>query len=392
MIVLNKIINWWFRADSRNTNYPIDEVLLWATICLILIGIVMVYSASIAYATTTIHSQYFFLIRQIGYLLVGIVAASLVFLIPTKTCYKYAPHIAIFSLILLIAVLIPHIGKVVNGSRRWLGFGMLNLQPSEFVKLSIGIFMAYYITNNDRNMAQIKNVLPIIGITILVCGLLLLEPDMGSASVVFVIIFTILFMANLNKFIVLGLGLFGIIGFGILIVIAPYRLRRIVGFINPWDDALGKGYQLTHSLLAVGHGGLFGVGLGNSIEKFFYLPEGHTDFILSIIAEETGMVGVMVVILLFWIIFYRAFSVIASDANLLGRKFQALVSQGIGCWFFAQMLINVGVTLGLLPTKGLTLPFISFGGSSIVASCIAIALLLKIDYENQLIKYGNPIE
>ena len=212
---------------------------------------------------------------------------------------------------------------------------------------------------------------------------------MGSTTVVFIIALGILFMADINKKIIIGFTSIGVIGFVVLILIAPYRMRRVLGFINPWDDALGKGYQLTHSLLAVGHGGWHGVGLGNSIEKLFYLPEAHTDFIMAIIAEETGVAGVVVVLMLFWIIFYRGFTVVGTECkHLANRKFQGLLAQGISLWFVAQALVNVGVSVGVLPTKGLTLPFVSFGGSSVLVSCIALAILLKIDYENKLIKKG----
>jgi cell division protein FtsW len=200
---------------------------------------------------------------------------------------------------------------------------------------------------------------------------------------------TILFMGGINKKIILIVCGGGILSFIALVIAAPYRMKRVLGFIDPWQDALGKGYQLTHSLLAIGHGGWFGVGLGNSIEKLFYLPEAHTDFILAIIAEETGVFGVGIIILLFWLIFYRGFEVVSREAsNLTNRKFQALLSQGISVWFFAQALVNVGVVVGLLPTKGLTLPFISFGGSSILVSFIALAILLKIDYENKKLRVG----
>ena len=332
--------------------------------------------------------------HHVGYVFVAVLAGIAAFRTSTSFWRKHALVIGAIVVVLLIAVLVPHIGRTVNGSKRWIGLGFINLQPSELAKLGMAICLSYYVTSKASGLERFKqDVLPILGIIGLVSGLLLLEPDMGSTTVVFIIALGILFMANLDKRIIIGFTMIGVVGFVVLILIAPYRMRRVLGFINPWDDALGKGYQLTHSLLAVGHGGWVGVGLGNSIEKLFYLPEAHTDFILAIIAEETGVVGVGVVMLLFWIIFYRGFTVVGYDAAALpNRKFQGLVAQGISLWFFAQALVNIGVTIGILPTKGLTLPFVSFGGSSIVVSCIALGILLKIDHENKLIKSGRQIE
>jgi cell division protein FtsW len=234
-----------------------------------------------------------------------------------------------------------------------------------------------------------KDVFPVVATLLCVCGLLLAEPDMGSTTVVFIIALTILYLSDLDVRVFLGTFMLGAVAFVLLIVFEPYRMKRVTGFLNPFDDPLGKGYQLSHSLLAFGHGGWFGVGLGNSIEKLFYLPEAHTDFIMAIIGEEFGVAGVLVILLLFWIIFYRGFTVVATEAKRIpGRKFQGLLAQAISVWFFAQAVVNIGVAIGMLPTKGLTLPFVSFGGSSILINCIALAILLKIDFENKLIKQG----
>ncbi|MDQ5920431.1 MAG: cell division protein FtsW [Pseudomonadota bacterium] len=395
MKIFGKLFNWVFDDSGGGKKYLLDDKILFSGICLLVIGIIMVYSASIAYATNdkATHSQYFYIIRHVGYISVGLVAGLLAFTQPTSFWRNNAPIIGLLVVILLTAVLIPHIGKTVNGSKRWIGVGLLNLQPSELAKLGMAIFLSYYVCSKNSNLSSFfKDVLPVFAIIGVVDGLLLLEPDMGSATVVFIIALGILFMANIDKLVVIGFSGIGVVGFVILILIAPYRMRRVLGFINPWDDALGKGYQLTHSLLAIGHGGWFGVGLGNSIEKLFYLPEAHTDFILAIIAEETGVVGIGIVMLLFWIIFYRGFTVVGQQSKLLNRPFQAILAQSISLWFFAQSLVNIGVTIGVLPTKGLTLPFVSFGGSSILVSCIALAILLKIDYENKLIRHGVPIE
>lgn len=396
MKTLTKFWQWFLDDSSLDSNGLIDNEVLYSAIVLIAIGIVFVYSASIAYAVrdTSIHNQYYYLIRHVFYVLIGLLAGILAFNLPTSFWRKNALKISIGVVILLIAVLIPHVGKVVNGSKRWIGIGLLNLQPSELAKLGIAIYLSHYICSKANGLKSfLDDILPIFAIIGLVTGLLLLEPDMGSATVVFIIALGVLYMANLDKKIIIGFSSIGVIGFVVLILVAPYRMRRVLGFIDPWQDALGKGYQLTHSLLAVGHGGWLGVGLGNSIEKLFYLPEAHTDFILSIIAEETGVIGVGIVLLLFWVIFYRGFAIIGRAASQLhNRKFQGLLAQGISLWFFAQAVVNIGVAVGALPTKGLTLPFISYGGSSILVSCIALAILLKIDYENRQIRRGVMIE
>ena len=391
MQILNKFISWFLNDSSNNYESQIDHGILYATIVLIAIGIIFVYSASIAYAShdPSIHNSAYYLIRHTFYILIAVLSGIVTFNVPTSFWHKHAVKIGFIIVVLLTLVLIPHVGKTVNGSKRWLGIGLLNLQPSELAKLGIAIYLSHYICSKQKGLQDFwRDIVPIFVILGVVTGLLLLEPDMGSATVVFIIALGVLYMAELDKRIIIGFASVGVVGFITLVLIAPYRMRRVLGFIDPWQDALGKGYQLTHSLLAVGHGGWFGVGLGNSIEKLFYLPEAHTDFILAIIAEETGFVGVGVILLLFWVIFYRGFVIVGSEAKSLYRNFQALLAQGISLWFFAQTLVNVGVTIGALPTKGLTLPFISYGGSSILVSCIAIAILLRIDYENKQVRRG----
>lgn len=392
MRILTKFSDWLFNDSNRKKTYLIDDKVLFSGICLMVIGIIMVYSASIAYASHDKHinNQYYYVVHHIVYLCLGLGAGTFAFMLPTSFWRQNAVRIGIAVLILLALVLVPHVGRVVNGARRWIGVGIINLQPSELAKLGMAIFLSYYVTSKASGLKRFfQDVLPVLAIIGIVSGLLLAEPDMGSTTVVFLIALGILFMADINKLIIIGFSSIGVVGFVVLILIAPYRMRRVLGFIDPWDDALGKGYQLTHSLLAVGHGSWFGVGLGNSIEKLFYLPEAHTDFIMAIIGEETGVVGIGVVLLLFWIIFYRGFTVIGNESRYIAnRKFQGLLAQGISLWFMAQALVNVGVSVGVLPTKGLTLPFISFGGSSILVSCIALAILLKIDYENKQIKNG----
>lgn len=398
MKIFSKIIRFRWSANNSNSNsklnmsIQIDDKLLFSGICLMAIGIIMIYSASIAYASydKKLDNQYYYLIRHLCYLFVGVVSGITVFNIPTSFWKKYSNHIALLILAMLIIVLIPYVGRTVNGATRWIGIGAFNLQPSELAKLGVIIFLAKYACNKVLSFKKSKkDIIFLFSVICIIDLLLLIEPDMGSATVVFIIALGILFMAGMDKKIVFNILGFGIIGFVALVLFEPYRMRRIIGFINPWDDALGKGYQLTHSLLAIGHGSWFGVGVGNSIEKLFYLPEAHTDFILAIIGEETGMLGIGVILFLFWMIFYRGFNVIGSETERYeGRKFQALMAQGISLWFFTQALVNVGVAVGILPTKGLTLPFVSFGGSSILVSCISLAILLKVDYENKQIKRG----
>ena len=393
MNIVTKFIRWFFSDRNKNGKIGLDNNLLFATILLLTVGVVMVYSASIAYAARDSGSgnPYYYLIRHFMAITLGCVGGALAFSQPSSFWHKNANRILIIVIILLAAVLIPHVGRVVNGSRRWLPIGFLNLQPSELAKLGMAIYMANYFSGKSlKSVKFLSDIVPLMTAIVLVCGLLLMEPDMGSTTVIFLIVLTILYLSDLDVRIILGTLVAGVIAFAGLVIMEPYRMKRVIGFLNPWEDALGKGYQLSHSLLSFGHGGWFGVGLGNSLEKLYYLPEAHTDFIMAIIGEEFGMVGVVVVLALFWVIFYRGFTVIATEAKRLpNRKFQALLAQGISAWLFAQAVVNIGVSIGILPTKGLTLPFVSYGGSSILINCIAIAILLKIDYENKLIRLGS---
>lgn len=394
MKILSKFIRW-LTTDQKSSNDRIglDNNILFSAILLITIGLVMVYSASIAYAgkDSGTGNQYFYVMRHSIAIALGIVGGVLAFSRPTEFWQRNADKIMIFVILLLILVLIPHVGRVVNGSRRWLPLGLLNLQPSELAKLGMAIYMANYFRGRNLDISKLRgDVIPVIVALVSVCSLLLIEPDMGSTTVVFIIALTILYLSNLDVRVILGVVALGAVAFVFLIITAPYRMKRVIGFLDPWQDALGKGYQLSHSLLAFGHGGWFGVGLGNSIEKLYYLPEAHTDFIMAIIGEEFGVVGVAVILILFWIIFYRGFTVIATEAKRIpNRKFQGLLAHGISVWFFAQAIVNIGVAIGMLPTKGLTLPFVSFGGSSILVNCIALAILLRIDYENKQYYFGK---
>jgi cell division protein FtsW len=297
-----------------------------------------------------------------------------------------------------VLVLVPGIGKAVNGSRRWLSFGVFNVQPSEFMKLAVVLYAASYAVRRaaflhaEQPLKQtlVRGFLPLFVVMVLTGGLLLLEPDFGAFVVIVAIAFGILYLGGLDWRLFLGLALLLPVALAGILVAAPYRLQRLTAFLDPWSDPLGKGYQLSHSLIAFGRGEWFGVGLGSSVEKLLFLPEAHTDFLLAVVAEELGFVGVAAVIALFMWLLLRAYA-IGKQAARLEQPFAALVAQGIGVWIGVQAFINIGVNMGVLPTKGLTLPLLSFGGSGIVANCIAIAILLRVDYENRRMLRGYPV-
>ncbi len=377
----------------RRTALPShDWAMFWVALTLLGTGLVMVYSASIAVAEakSANHQTTFYLVRHAMYLVLGAGAAYGLFQVPSNLWQKAAPHLFLAGALLLVLVLIPHVGKEVNGSRRWLSLGPLgNLQPSELMKWITVLFAADYTVRKAALMDDIrKGFLPMFLVMLGIGGLLLMEPDFGAFVVIIAIALGILFLGGLNWRLFAGLIVLLTVGFVLMIWLSPYRLQRVIGFLDPWADPYGKGYQLSHSLIAFGRGEWFGVGLGDSVEKLFYLPEAYTDFLLAVIGEELGFVGVITVIALFAWLSWRALTV-GWQAALLGRNFQALVAQGIGIWIGVQSFINMGVNLGLMPTKGLTLPFMSYGGSGIVANCLALALLFRIDYENRCLMRGK---
>ncbi|UVA79030.1 putative lipid II flippase FtsW [Pandoraea commovens] len=381
---------------TRSRMLEYDHALVWVVISLLSLGLIMVYSASVALPDSPKYNGYstfHFLGRHIVSLTIGLVAAVITFRIPVKTMDKLAPKLFLLALLLLIIVLIPHVGKGVNGSKRWIPFGVLNLQPSEIMKLAVTLYAANYTVRKQEFMQSFgKGFLPM-GIAVVFVGmLLLLEPDMGAFMVVAAIAMGILFLGGVNGRLFGGLALTAVGTFAMLIWLSPWRRERIFAYLDPWreDYALGKAYQLTHSLIAFGRGEWTGVGLGGSIEKLHYLPEAHTDFILAVIGEEFGFVGVLVVILLFYWLVRRAFE-IGRQALALERTFAGLLAKGVGVWLAAQTFINMGVNLGLLPTKGLTLPLVSYGGSGILLNCIAVAILLRVDYENRVLMRGGKV-
>ncbi|MDZ4098632.1 MAG: putative lipid II flippase FtsW [Methylophilaceae bacterium] len=378
----------------RYTTPSYDQGLLWVTLILLGLGLVMVYSSSIALAEAdraTGHQSTYYLIRHAIYLLISLSAAAITFQIPTQTWQKMAPYLFLIGIVFLILVLIPGIGREVNGSRRWIPLIFVTVQPSEFMKLLVAVYVADYTLRKAAVMDSFtKSFVPMLIVMFIVGGLLLAEPDFGAFAVIATITISILWLGGINGRIFAGMLVMLVVGFVLLIWSSPYRLQRIIGFMDPWADPYGKGYQLSHALIAFGRGEWFGVGLGASVEKLLYLPEAHTDFLLAVIAEELGFVGVLTVVGLFTFLVIRAFA-IGKEAINNERYFSALLAQGIGVWIGVQAIINMGVNMGILPTKGLTLPLLSFGGSGILANCIALAVLMRIDFENRRIQKGLPV-
>lgn len=379
------------RDRINSPNY--DQGLLWVVLCLLGIGLVMVYSASIAIAEADKgvgHNSSYYLVHQAIFMVVALVASFVAFNVPVAWWQKMAPYLFLIGLALLVLVLIPGIGLKAGGSRRWLRLFVINPQPSEFMKLFAAMYVADYTVRKAAVMDSFRHgFFPMLMVMLVVGGLLLREPDFGAFAVIAAISISILWLGGINGRIFAGLLVLLVVGFVFLIWSSPYRLERVIGFMDPWADPYGKGYQLSHALIAFGRGEWFGVGLGASVEKLLYLPEAHTDFLLAVIAEELGFVGVLTVIGLFSWIVIRSFG-IAKESIANERYFAALLSQGLGVWMGVQGIINMGVNMGLLPTKGLTLPLLSFGGSGILANSIAMAIILRIDFENRRLQKGLP--
>jgi len=378
----------------RRMPAEVDLTLLWSGLLLLVLGMVMVYSASIAIAEagrfTGNHPTYY-LIRHGVFLTIGLVAAGIAFQVPLTTWQRIAPWLFVAGFVLLMLVLIPGVGRDVNGARRWLPLGFANLQPSELMKLFAVLYAADYTVRKMPHMHDLKKAfLPMAGAMVAVGVLLLKEPDFGAFVVIISIAIGILFLGGMRARLFAILIVVLVAAFAVLIVVSPYRRDRIFGFMDPWSDAYGRGYQLSHALIAFGRGEWLGVGLGASVEKLFYLPEAHTDFLLAVIAEELGFAGVVIVIVLFGLLIQRAL-VIGRQSVALDRLYPALVAQGVGIWIGIQGFINMGVNMGLLPTKGLTLPLMSFGGSGILANCVALAILLRVDWENRQLMRGAKL-
>ena len=381
-------------APTRVVSF--DQPLLWVTLVLLIWGMVMVYSASIAMPENPRFARYthtYFLTRHVLWLLMSFVAAVLAFQVPVAIWEKAAPWLFILSLVFLIAVLIPYVGKVVYGARRWISLGPIGFQPSELAKFAVLLYAAdYMVRKMDVKEHFFRAVAPM-GVAVAVVGMLLLaEPDMGAFMVIAVIAMGILFLGGVNARMFFLIAAVLLVAFGLMIAMSEWRRDRIFAYLDPWSEknALAKGYQLTHSLIAIGRGEIFGVGLGGSVEKLHWLPEAHTDFLLAVIGEEFGLVGVVCVIGLFlWLT--RRMIHIGRQAIALDRVFAGLVAQGVGIWMGFQAFINMGVNLGALPTKGLTLPLMSYGGSAILVNLVAVAVVLRIDFENRLMMRGGRL-
>lgn len=356
-------------------NKNIDLVLLISVIAISIFGIIMIYSSSNIWAEYKFNDAFKYLKMQGLFLIVGIVLMIIISKIPYKYYLDKANIILVICFVLLILVLIPGIGKIRNGSRSWFGVGGLGIQPSEFMKLALIIFISKYLHKNERNNISIKkDILPILFITLLTFGLIMLQPDFGTGVIIVMSIIGILFISGLKmKFFIIA-GLVGVVGAVVLILIAPYRFERILSFINPWVDPLGTGFQAIQSLFAIGPGGLLGLGLGNSIQKHFYLPEPQTDFIFAIISEEFGFLGVLIVSALFLTIIYRGMKISLNAKDL----FSKYLSFGITFSLAFQALLNLMVVVSLIPITGVTLPFLSYGGSSLLITLCSMGILLNI--------------
>jgi cell division protein FtsW len=379
---------------SRMMEY--DQLLVWVTLIMMLFGMVMVYSASIALPDSPKfaylgNKNSYFLVRQALFIGISLLASLIVFRIPIATWQRMAPLMFLATLVLLVVVLLPGVGVSVNGSRRWLSLKVFNLQPSEIMKIVAVLYAADFTVRKQQYMHKLtKGFMPMAFAMALVGMLLLLEPDLGAFGVIVCISMGILFLGGFNMVWFGGIGAILVMVFTSIIALSPFRRARMFAYLDPWEEgnALDKAYQLTHSLIAFGRGEIFGVGLGGSVEKLHYLPEAHTDFLMAVIGEELGLAGVLVVIAMFYWLVKRAFD-IGRQAIALDQTFAGLAAKGIGIWIGVQTFINMGVNLGLLPTKGLTLPLMSYGGSGVLFNCVGLAILLRIDYENRVRMRGG---
>ena len=383
------------RQRANDSLHSIDLPLLLLMLSLLLFGLVMVFSASIALADSPRYkvTPTYFLARHAISMVLALAAAASAFALPVASWQRLAPWLFAAAGILLVVVLIPGVGKGALGARRWIGMGALNLQPSEVMKLACVIYAADFTVRKQDFMHDFrKGFAPMAGVMAVVGVLLLLQPDLGAFGVVVSISMAILFLGGVNGRLFASIVGALMVAFMAVIWASPWRRERIFAYLDPWsqENVLGRGYQLSHSLIAFGRGEWFGVGLGASVEKLHYLPEAHTDFIMSVIGEELGLVGVLAVIVAFYWLVKRAFE-IGRQAIALERTFSGLVAQGVGTWMGLQAFINIGVATGLLPTKGLTLPLMSYGGSALMSSLVALAILLRVDYENRVLMRGGRL-
>jgi len=352
-----------------------DFILLFTILALVLSGLIMILSASSVKAEQLFSNSHYFFINQLKYLAVALVIAAVVYKFKYKKLKKLAPYLLLISLGTLILVLIPGIGRMAGGSRRWLPLGPVNFQPSELAKFTIVIYLAAYIDRNKEKIKKIKKgVLPPVAVIASISFLILLEPDLGTALTLAAVAATMIFVGGVKISVLIILGLISSILSIIAILIEPYRRRRLLIFLDPWQDPLDSGYHIIQSLLALGSGGLFGVGAGNSHQKFLYLPEPGTDFIFAVLGEEFGLIGTLFIISLYFLLAWRGLKI----ASRVDDTFASMLAVGISSMIVIQALINMAVVTSLLPITGITLPLISYGGSSLVINIAALALLLNI--------------
>jgi len=368
----------------------LDHTLLFAVVVLLALGLVMVGSASTSIAERQTGHPFYYLWRQLAYMGVGLGLASGVLFIPLRLWEKLGFGLILTSVLLLLMVFIPGLGREVNGSLRWIHIGPINLQVSEFVKLFMILYLAgYLVRHTEAVQASAAGFLRPLVLFLLLAVLLLLQPDYGAVAVIFMTALGMMWLggARLLQFLLLLISVSGALM--VLALVSPYRMERLTTFLNPWADPFDSGFQLTQALIAFGRGEWLGVGLGGSVQKLFYLPEAHTDFLFAVLAEELGLVTAVLVIGLFLLIVLRALA-IGRHAEQRELPYQAFVAYGIGIWIGLQAFINLGVNMGILPTKGLTLPLMSYGGSSMVAMCVAVALLLRVDFEIR--RHDRPLQ
>jgi cell division protein FtsW len=377
------------RSSGRGGAVHIDTVTIALVLAISLLGLVMVTSASVSIASKESGETFYYLERQLLLMLLGGGCAALVFCIRTELLERLSFPLLITALLLLFAVLVPGLGHSVNGSRRWLRVVSFNFQVSELARVLVLVFIASYAARREEELrGTFLGLAKPLGLLCLAGAFLLVEPDFGAATVLFATGFGILFLAGARLRYVIAMTLFAVAGFGVLAVSSGYRMRRLKAFLDPWADPYNTGFQLTQSLIAIGRGQWFGVGLGESVQKLFYLPEAHTDFLFAVLAEELGLAGVILTLLLFIGLIWRSFYIarLASDAGL---KFQAYLAAGFGLWVGIQAFINIGVNMGVLPTKGLTLPLMSYGRSSLIVSLAWVGLLLRVYHEAMLESRGS---
>ena len=366
-------------ARLTDINWPLLTLMM----VLLGIGLIMLTSASISIAEANTGRPFFYLTQQLLAVAAGLVAALVILNTPTDYWEKLGPLLLIGAIILLALVLVPGVGREVNGATRWISIGGINLQVSEPARLMVLMYIAGYAVRHRRELGDsFADIARPMAVVCVVCGLLLAEPDFGATFVMLLIALSVLFVAGAPMRYFIGMVTLVVAGLVVLAVTSPYRFKRLIGFTDPWSDPYGSGFQLTQSLIAIGSGEWFGSGLGNSVQKLFYLPEAHTDFVFAVFAEEFGLFGTVILIGLFAALIWRAFT-IAGDAAERERFYQAYLAFGIAVWLGAQVFINIGVNMGVLPTKGLTLPLISYGRSSLIVTLAALALLLRIDMENR---------